>query len=89
MEIDATIARELGFPRAHDRAVERERRWLCREVPRDRVRQTFTISDLYVRKLTRKGDVDVRMRLITSIYLPEDEFAVMAKANRRERAQLL
>lgn len=31
-------------------------------------------------RLTRKVDVDTRMRLITSIYLPEQEFAVLAAA---------
>ncbi len=29
-------------------------------------------------RLSRKGDVDIHTRLITSIYLPEDEFAVLA-----------
>jgi CYTH domain-containing protein len=29
-------------------------------------------------RLTRKADVDSRTRLITSIYLPEDEFAVLS-----------
>jgi CYTH domain-containing protein len=31
-------------------------------------------------RLTRKADVNSRTRLITSIYLPEDEFAVLATA---------
>lgn len=30
-------------------------------------------------KLTRKADVDIHTRLITSIYLPEEEFAVLAE----------
>ena len=29
-------------------------------------------------RLTRKADVDIHTRLITSIYLPEEEFAVLA-----------
>ena len=29
-------------------------------------------------RLTRKADVDIHTRLITSIYLPEDEFAILA-----------
>jgi CYTH domain-containing protein len=29
-------------------------------------------------KLTRKGDVDAFTRLITSIYLPEEEFAILS-----------
>ena len=29
-------------------------------------------------RLTRKADVDKHTRLITSIYLPEEEFAVLA-----------
>ena len=96
--IDQEAAERLGFPRPHYTAVERERRWLCREVPpRERIRRTDAITDLYVtgarlrlrearpldggapmRRLTRKGDVDSHTRLITSIYLPEDEFALLA-----------
>ena len=30
-------------------------------------------------RLTRKADVDAFTRLVTSIYLPEDEFALMAR----------
>ena len=30
-------------------------------------------------RLTRKADVDTRTRLITSIYLPEEEFALLAR----------
>lgn len=99
MDIDPTIATALGFPRPRYTAVERERRWLCREVPRGLIRETLTITDLYVPgtrlrlremrptdggrgmlRLSRKADVDARTRLITSIYLPEEEFAVLAAA---------
>ncbi|MES2612039.1 MAG: hypothetical protein V4679_17440 [Pseudomonadota bacterium] len=95
--IDQGTAERLGFPKPHYTAIERERRWLCGEVPHDRVRSTETITDLYVTgarlrlrearplgggsprlRLTRKGDVDAHTRLITSIYLPEEEFAVLA-----------
>ena len=31
-------------------------------------------------RFSRKADVDARTRLITSIYLPEDEFAVLARS---------
>ena len=31
-------------------------------------------------RLSRKADVDARTRLITSVYLPESEFAVLAAA---------
>jgi CYTH domain-containing protein len=97
MEIDQQIAMALGFPKLKYMAVERERRWLCREVPRERVVMTEAITDLYVTgarlrlrearpinggapmlKLTRKADVDLHTRLITSIYLPEEEFAILA-----------
>ncbi len=95
--IDPVVAASLGFRKADYTAVERERRWLCAAVPRDQIRQTLTITDLYVDgtrlrlrdmrpsdggtplfKLSRKADVDARTRLITSIYLPEAEFAVLA-----------
>ena len=48
MCIDPGVASGLGFPRPHYTAVERERRWLCLEVPRDRVVRTEAITDLYV-----------------------------------------
>lgn len=95
--IDQETAERLGFPKQHYMAIERERRWLCSEVPRERIHRTEAITDLYVTgarlrlrearpvgggapmlRLTRKGDVDVHTRLITSIYLPEEEFAVLA-----------
>lgn len=99
MDIDPTLAKALGFPKPAYTVVERERRWLCRAVPRERIVRTETIVDLYVTgarlrlrearphngdpsmlRLSRKADVDPRTRLITSIYLPEHEFAVLAAA---------
>jgi CYTH domain-containing protein len=97
--IDPALLASLGFPKPEYTAVERERRWLCAAVPRDQIRQTLTVTDLYVSgtrlrlrdmrpsdggpallRLSRKADVDARTRLITSIYLPEEEFAVLAAA---------
>ena len=99
MDIDPALAKALGFPKPAYTVVERERRWLCREVPRALIARTETIVDLYVTgtrfrlrearphngdpaalRLSRKADVDARTRLITSIYLPESEFAVLAAA---------
>ncbi|BFI96161.1 MAG: hypothetical protein RSP_16710 [Rhodanobacter sp.] len=97
--MDPHIAHRLGFPRPQYMAIERERRWLCRQLPRERIVSTDAITDLYVTgsrlrlrearpldggaprlRLTRKADVDVHTRLITSIYLPETEFAMLAVA---------
>ncbi|WP_372786650.1 hypothetical protein [Phenylobacterium sp.] len=97
MEIDQATAAALGFPKLKYAWVERERRWLCREIPTDRIRETVTITDLYVtgsrlrlreaisldggppmRRLTRKADVDAATRLLTSIYLPDAEFALLS-----------
>lgn len=97
MDIDQQTAAALGFPKPQYVWVERERRWLCHEVPRERVLRTEAITDLYVTgarlrlrearpvdggtamlRLSRKADVDQHTRLITSIYLPEGEFAVLA-----------
>jgi len=97
MDVEKNIATALGFPKAHYTHVERERRWLCREIPREQIIQTEAITDLYVTgtrlrlrearpvdggvpmlRLTRKADVDARTRLLASIYLPEEEFAVLA-----------
>lgn len=99
MEMDPDIAQRLGFPRPQYTGVERERRWLCHRLPRERIAGTEAITDLYVAgsrlrlrearpldggaprlRLTRKADVDSRTRLLTSIYLPEEEFAVLASA---------
>lgn len=96
-DVDPAIADSLGFPKREYFVVELERRWLCRDVPRSLIRETFTVNDRYVDgarlrlremrpvgggpgllRLTRKADVDHRTRLITSIYLPEDELAVLA-----------
>ena len=97
MDIDPKIATAFGFPKPEYVAIERERRWLCREVPHERIERTETITDLYVTgtllrlrearpmgigapmlRLSRKVDVDPRTRLITSIYLTEKEYAVLA-----------
>jgi CYTH domain-containing protein len=97
MEVDPKRAAALGFPKAHYTVVERDRRWLCNEVPRERIVGTEAITDLYVTgsrlrlrearpidgseprlRLTRKADVDRHTRLVTSIYLPEGEFAILA-----------
>jgi CYTH domain-containing protein len=97
MDVDAKLAAALGFPRPRYTAVERERRWLCSEVPRSLIRQTLAVTDLYVTgtrlrlremrpvdgaptlfKLTRKADVDAQTRLITTIYLAEAEYALLA-----------
>jgi len=97
MEVDPATAAALGFPKLKYAWVERERRWLCREVPLARVIEADAITDLYVagtrlrlreaipldggppmRRLTRKADVDSATRLLTSIYLAPEEFALLA-----------
>lgn len=47
-EIDQATAAALGWPKAKYAWVERERRWLCRAVPLDRVVSAETYNDLYV-----------------------------------------
>lgn len=97
MDIDPRTAKALGFPKPAYTVIEYERRWLCRDVPREKVNRRERITDLYVSgsrlrlrearpidgaparlRLSRKADVDSRTRLVTSIYLPEEEFAVLA-----------
>lgn len=48
MEIDQQTAAALGFPKLKYAWVERERRWLCREIPMSRVVRAEAIVDLYV-----------------------------------------
>ena len=47
-EIDPATAAALGWPKAKYAWIERERRWLCRAVPADRVVRRETFTDLYV-----------------------------------------
>lgn len=108
MDFDQTIAARLGFPKAKYLGVERERRWICRFVPRDLIEQSHEVSDVYVTgtrlrlrearpvgggpamlRLTRKMDVDAHTRLLTSIYLSEHEFALLAAALRGPRIRKL
>ncbi len=96
MDENIQIATALGFPKPEYTSVERERRWLCCEVPREFFLQTEAVTDLYVTgsrlrlrearpvgggepwlRLSRKADINSRTRLITSIYLPEEEFALL------------
>lgn len=46
--IDQETAAALGWPKAKYAWVERERRWLCRSVPRDRIVRSEAFRDLYV-----------------------------------------
>ncbi len=99
MDIAPELAVSLGFPTPAYTGVERERRWLCRAVPRELELRTERITDLYVSgarlrlrearplsgapailRLSRKADVDASTRLVTSIYLPEDEFELLSKS---------
>jgi CYTH domain-containing protein len=47
--VDPLIAARLGFPKLRYVFVELERRWVCTALPRELVRETVHISDLYVR----------------------------------------
>jgi CYTH domain-containing protein len=97
MDINRQVASALGFPNPDYTVVERERRWLCRTVPRELIIRTEMITDLYVTgtrlrlrearpvdggapmlRLSRKADIDRHTRLVTSIYLPQEEFAILA-----------
>jgi len=48
MEIDAAAAAALGWPKTKYAHVERERRWLCDHLPRERVTRSVAIVDIYV-----------------------------------------
>lgn len=108
MDIAPELAASLGFPTPAYTAVERERRWLCRAVPRDLELRTERITDLYVTgarlrlrearplsgaapmlRLSRKADVDARTRLVTSIYLQEAEFEILAGSLQGRRVHKL
>jgi CYTH domain-containing protein len=95
--IDASTAASLGFPKLKYAWVERERRWLCRGLPVQRVKRSEAIVDLYVEgtrlrlrratpldggpammRLGCKADIDAQTRLLTSIYLQQNEFDLLA-----------
>lgn len=61
MEISRKMAEDLGFPKPCYINVERERRWLCKSVPKDLVRSVEQITDLYI--------PDTRLRLREAIPL--------------------
>ena len=54
--VDPLNAVRLGFPKLRYVFVELERRWVCTSLPRDLVRETVRISDLYV------GGSNLRLR---------------------------
>ena len=50
-DIEPRIAQALGFPKTKYMAVERERRWLCGQVPRELIRQSEAIDPALVTSL--------------------------------------
>jgi hypothetical protein len=48
MDIDPETAKALGFPKPVYTVVEHERRWLCRDVPCEKVIRSERVADLYV-----------------------------------------
>ena len=95
--IDAATAAALGWPKLKYAWVERERRWLCTNLPAGLAGRAEAITDLYVtgtrlrlreavpldggptmRRLGRKADVNPSTRLLTSIYLAPEEFALLS-----------
>jgi CYTH domain-containing protein len=96
-EIDQATATALGWPKTKYAWIERERRWLCHTVPRERVLRSEVLRDLYVTgtqlrlreakpldgsspllRLGRKADVSPAVRLLTSIYLSDEEFRLLS-----------
>jgi CYTH domain-containing protein len=60
-DVDQVTAAALGWPKAKYAWIERERRWLCRAVPVERVLRSETIEDLYV------AGTQLRLREATSL----------------------
>jgi len=46
--VDPAVAAQLGFPKLRYVFVELERRWICAALPRELVRESVDISDVYV-----------------------------------------
>jgi len=68
MDIDKQIAAALCFPKPQYTSVERERRWICREVPLERVTHTEAITDLPFPDSMR-----IWQRLNSKLYVHEKE----------------
>ena len=71
--IDPALALSLGWPKPKYAWVERERRWLCREVPRGLIKRSELLRDLYV--------TGTRLRLREA--LPMDGSAPMLRLGRK------
>ena len=48
MDLDADLATALGWPKLKYAQIERERRWLCSQVPEEWLVRSRSISDLYL-----------------------------------------
>ena len=72
-EIDPATAAALGWPKSKYAWIERERRWLCRAVPHDRVIRVEHFTDLYVD--------GTRLRLREAI--PDDGGPAMLRLGRK------
>jgi hypothetical protein len=48
MDISHEIAAALGFPKPKYGSVERERRWLCRDVPREPIAESDAVTGVFV-----------------------------------------
>lgn len=71
--IDPAVAAALGWPKAKYAWVERERRWLCRSVPFERVLRSEAIEDLYI------TGTQLRLRIAT----PRDGSTPMRRLGRK------
>lgn len=60
-DVDEATAMALGWPKSKYAWVERERRWLCRAVPMERVTHSETFRDLYI------TDTQLRLRSATQL----------------------
>ena len=76
MEVDPATAAALGFPKTKYAWVERERRWLCHEIPTALVIGAHAITDLYV--------TGVRLRLREAV--PLDGGPTMRRLTRKADA---
>jgi CYTH domain-containing protein len=72
-EIDQATAAALGWPKSKYAWVERERRWLCRSVPVERVVRSEVYNDLYV--------TGTQLRLREAV--PDDGGAPMLRLGRK------
>lgn len=75
MEQDAQSSAALGWPKLKYAQIERERRWLCNEVPQELVVGSKALSDIYF------SETQLRLRVVRDLATNAFQFKLTRKAD--------